>query len=157
MRDGPTPRRARGFTLIELMTVVVILTVLTLVAAPGLQSLISGQRARSAAHDLISDLILARSEAVKRNRDVVLAPVTEWSAGWRVQTASTAELIGQRNPVGGEVRITRSPAQVTYDASGRLSGAAATVRFEVFDGRQNYRCISIDPSGQPSTQTKACP
>lgn len=146
-----------GFSLIELMTVVVVLTLLTLVAAPGMQSLISNQRARSAAHDLISDLILARSEAVKRNRDVVLAPASDWTSGWMVRTAGTAETIGRRNPLGGGVQVTRSPAQITYDASGRLSGALATVRFELFDGRQNYRCITIDPSGQPSTQTKACP
>jgi type IV fimbrial biogenesis protein FimT len=157
MRNKTGLQRTRGFTLIELMTVVVILTLLALVAAPGLQSLINGQRARTAAYDLISDLLLARSEAVKRNRDVVLAPVSEWSAGWLVRTVSSAELIGRRNPLGGGVQITRSPAQVTYDASGRLSGAIATVRFELFDGRGSYRCITIDPSGQPSTQTRACP
>lgn len=157
MRTGGLVRKQGGFSLIELMTVVVVLTLLTLVAAPGLQSLINNQRTRAAAHDLISDLILARSEAVKRNRDVVLAPVSDWASGWMVKTASTAEMIGRRNPLGGGVQVTRSPALITYDASGRLSGAVATVRFELFDGGQNYRCITIDPSGQPSTQIKACP
>ncbi len=151
------PTAQRGFTLIELMTVVSIMAVMALVAAPGMQSLIAGARARAATNDLISDLVLARSEAIKRNRDVELSPAGGWSAGWMVRTVATAELIGQRNPLGNDVRITRSPASVTYDAAGRLSGVTSTVRFELFDGNHTYRCITLDPSGQPSTKTKACP
>lgn len=149
--------RARGFTLIELMTVIVILTVMVMVAAPGMQSLIASQRARAAANDLISDLLMARSEAVKRNRDVTLSPATAWMDGWVVKTVASAELIGRRNALGNGVQITRSPANITYDGAGRLSGVTSTVRFELFDGNSTYRCITVQPSGQPSTRTKACP
>jgi type IV fimbrial biogenesis protein FimT len=150
-------RRARGFTLIELMTVIAVLTLLATAAAPGMQSLIASQRARAAANDLISDLLMARSEAVKRNKDVSLSPASGWADGWVVKTVATAELLGQRNRVGSGVTITRSPASLTYDGAGRLSGVTSTVRFELFDGNSTYRCITVQPSGQPSTKTKACP
>jgi len=150
-------RRSRGFSLIELMTVIVVLTVLISVAAPGMQSLIANQRARSAAYDLIADLAMARSEAVKRNKDVILSPAAGWAGGWTIKTSATNELIGQRSPLGQGVQVTKSPASVTYDGSGRLSAATATIRFELFDGTSRYRCISLDPSGQPSTKTSACP
>jgi type IV fimbrial biogenesis protein FimT len=154
---NPARRRARGFTLIELMTVIVVLTLLTMAAAPGMQSMIASQRARAAANDLISDLLMARSEAVKRNKDVSLSPVAGWMDGWMVKTVATAELIGKRNAVGNGVQITRSPASITYDGAGRLSGVSSTVRFELFDGNSSYRCITVQPSGQPSTKTRACP
>lgn len=150
-------RRARGFTLIELMTVIVVLTLLAVAAAPGMQSLIASQRARAVANDLISDLVMARSEAVKRNKDVSLSPAPGWEEGWVVKTVVSAELLGQRNHVGNGVTITRSPASLTYDGAGRLSGVTSTVRFELLDGNSTYRCITVHPSGQPSTKTKACP
>lgn len=149
--------RARGFTLIELMTVVAVLAAMVMVAAPGMQSLIASQRARAAANDLISDLLMARSEAVKRNRDVTLSPTAAWMDGWVVKTVASAELIGSRNALGSGIQITRYPANITYDGAGRLSGVTSTVRFELFDGNSTYRCITVQPSGQPSTRTKACP
>jgi len=152
-----TRLQSRGFTLIEMMTVVTIMTVLVLAAVPNMRSLIANQRAQSAAYDLIADLALARSEAVKRNKDVALNPATSWTGGWTIKTVATGEVVGQRHPLGDGVQVTRSPAGVTYDGSGRLSGATATVRFELFDGYGSYRCISLDPSGQPSTRTRTCP
>lgn len=150
-------QRSRGFTLIELMTVITIMTLLLMVAVPNMRSLIANQRAQAAAYDLIADLALARSEAVKRNKDVALNPAAGWAGGWIIKTVATGEVVGLRNPLGDGVQITRSPAGVTYDGSGRLTGATSTVRFELFDGYGAYRCISLDPSGQPSTKTKACP
>ena len=149
-------QRERGFTLIELMTVISVLAVLAAAAAPSMQSLIASQRARAAANDLVTDMLMARSEAVKRNRDVIVSPAGTWTGGWVIQTVATSEVIGRRNPTGS-IQVTRSPANITYDGAGRLSGATSTVRFELYDGHNIYRCITVDPSGQPSTKTKACP
>jgi type IV fimbrial biogenesis protein FimT len=60
----------RGFTLIELMLVVLIASVLLVLAAPGMSSFFDSQRLKSAGEQVYSDLQLARSEAIARKSDV---------------------------------------------------------------------------------------
>src|SRR3954466_9548656 len=71
---------ARGFTLIELMTVVSIVSVLLGVCAPSFSEFLANQHAKGLTYDLMSDLILARNEALKRNASVSL---TRGGAGWQ--------------------------------------------------------------------------
>ena len=61
------PARTRGFTLVELVTVIAIIAVIATIAMPDLSNLLVNQRLRGAATDLMSSLIVARSEAIKRN------------------------------------------------------------------------------------------
>jgi type IV fimbrial biogenesis protein FimT len=60
-------RRQRGFTLIELMVVVVVLAILALVAAPAFNDFILVQRLKGVNSQLTTDLQYGRSEAVSRN------------------------------------------------------------------------------------------
>lgn len=61
-------QRTRGFTLVELMIVVAVAAVLALLAAPSFHDMILMQRLRGINAQLITDLQLARSEAVSRGR-----------------------------------------------------------------------------------------
>lgn len=63
-----------GFTLIELMVVLVILALLLTLGVPAMQQLLQGNRMRAEAHRLLAAINLARSEAVLRNRSVSLCP-----------------------------------------------------------------------------------
>ena len=65
-----------GFTLIELMIVIMVLAVLLLVGAPSLQSLLHGNRMRTEAHRLLAALNLARSEALLTGSSVSLCPLS---------------------------------------------------------------------------------
>jgi type IV fimbrial biogenesis protein FimT len=146
-----------GFTMIELMVVVAILAVMASLAAPSFQGLLAGQRVRSAAFSIVSDLTLARSEAVKRSANVTITPVaTQWVNGWRVTVASSAEVLSSQSGVGNGVAFTTSPTDVTFDRNGR-SSAVSTVRFQLSDGGVYKRCISIDPSGRPKSVATECP
>lgn len=82
-------RGAGGFTLIELMTTLVVLAVVLAIAAPNLAVFVNNSRLRATQSELASALTLARSEATRRGAMVVVkaaAPVVdaEFSAGWLV-------------------------------------------------------------------------
>ena len=66
----------RGFTAIELVIVMAIVTVLAALALPDLSNALVNQRLRSAGTDLMSSLIVARSEAIKRNGPVEVIETT---------------------------------------------------------------------------------
>lgn len=148
-----------GFTLIELMVTIAVLAILVAMAAPSFRSILEAQRMRAAAFDLMADLTLARSEALKRGQ--ILAPVTltpvsgNWAAGWNITAG--AEIIGTKNAVGSGVTI-NGPASVTFDRNGRVSSALAVTRFAMVNSNATRRrCISLDPSGRPKSYATECP
>ena len=61
-----------GFTLIELMFTIVVLAVLLGIGVPNFRDFIRNSRMTAAANDLLADINLARSEAVKRRARVTL-------------------------------------------------------------------------------------
>src|ERR1700756_2423405 len=83
-----TPARiaSRGFTLIELLVVMTVLGIMLGLAVPSFKNFIGSQRAQAAADELSTSLLLARSEAIKRNTTVTITPVTtgDWTSGWSV-------------------------------------------------------------------------
>jgi|GEM_PF-685163 len=75
----------RGITLMETMIVVVILGILLATALPTFARFLSFSRASGATADFVHAIALARSEALRRNGRVYLAPTnTHWRDGWAV-------------------------------------------------------------------------
>jgi type IV fimbrial biogenesis protein FimT len=62
--------RQRGLTVIELMTVLVVLAILAVLALPSFNNLMAKRRVEGVFGELHTDMQLARSEAVARNRAV---------------------------------------------------------------------------------------
>lgn len=65
-------RCPRGLTLIELMVTIAVLAIVLAIGVPSFQGAMNSSRLSSAANELTSALHLARSEAIKRNRTVLL-------------------------------------------------------------------------------------
>jgi len=92
-----------GVTLIEALVVLALLAILAALAAPAMGQMVAQQRLNAAAAEKFGALALARSEAIKQGRRVVLcragpepapsqrcathsntenAPENQWTAGW---------------------------------------------------------------------------
>lgn len=65
-------RPRRGFTLLEMLVVMVTAAVLLVIAIPSMGAIIDSIRLTSASNGFLSHLYLARGEAIKRNGRVVL-------------------------------------------------------------------------------------
>ena len=84
-------RRAAGITLVEMLIVIGIVAVLATAATPLLRGLVLDARMTAAVNALVHAIHLARQEAQKDLRDVVIcrsvdalqcAPPGNWSSGW---------------------------------------------------------------------------
>jgi len=149
-------RSARGFTLVELMTVVSILAVMLGIIAPSFGPILAAQQAKALTYDLTGDLMLARNEALKRNVTVSVARGgSGWEQGWTVATLATNELLSRRNGVSQAVVMSGAPASIRFDPNGRVSLPLGTVRITI-SGGDNYRCVELDPSGRVRSHTGAC-
>jgi type IV fimbrial biogenesis protein FimT len=152
--------RERGVTAIELLIVLVIVAVLAVAAGPSLGSVVVAQRLRAAGTDLVSALMLARSEAIKRNVLVAVRPAVrdDWSRGW-ITTTAGGEQVDRRNPPGSRVQVTAAPEAIVYAPNGRLDGGGA-VQVEFVDSHAQPgvapRCVSVDLAGLPRLDAKPC-
>ena len=161
LRCTPTRRLIRGFTAVEALTVLAVIAVLAAVALPSLANVLAGQRLRAAGTDLMSSLLLARSEAIKRNAQVVVAPRSagDWKSGWRVATVATNEQVDRKEALGVRVDVAVAPLSIVYERNGRLGIAGvAQVEFRDSEGHPGVhaRCVLIDPSGLPRLQVGGC-
>jgi len=154
--ESPSSSRAnaRGFTMVELLTVMSILVIILGVMAPSFSEFLAAQQAKGLSYDLTGDLMLARNEALKRNASVTVSRGgAGWEQGWSV--VSDGESLSTRNPAAQSVTVTGAPATITFDFNGRVSSPAATVRITI-SSHTSSRCVQLDPSGRARAIHGAC-
>lgn len=148
-----------GFTLIELMVTLTVGAILLALAAPSFSSLIANQRSKSAASDIYITLAKARSEAIKRNREVTLLPVVAgaWQNGWKILDPTDPTLTTKLDDHGSIANATISgPTSVIYQATGRIKGSTPPAFSITVTGTSNVRCVSADLSGRPYQGNSSC-
>jgi len=144
----------KGFTIIELMIVVMIVSVILGLAVPSFRNFLLNQRVRNASYDLLSSLSLARSEATKRNQDVVITRNgADWKDGWTITTAgASGDDILLKHDAISDISITAGFSSITYRHTGRLTAGSGTPTFELNVSPAQIgitkRCLSVDLSGK---------
>ena len=148
----------RGFTLIELMITIALLGILLALALPSFSDMIRRTAVSSAASSLSVALATARSEAVKRGRNVSVCKSTngstcvtsgDWSTGWVIYATAGTPIKVFEAPSGG-LAMTGSTSivnVVTFTATGGTT-LASVGTITVCKSGQTSRVISVAVSGR---------
>lgn len=121
---------AGGFTLIELLVTLAVLALAVVLAAPSFQGIIARNRLTAAANELVATLQIARTEAIRLNKRVVLCPSTNGAScqgsDWRrVIVFVDANADGNPGGTGDSVvrDVTASAGGVAIQGSSNVSSS----------------------------------
>jgi type IV fimbrial biogenesis protein FimT len=154
--------RSRGFSLIELMTIVVVTGIVVTAALPSLAGWVDDQRLRGTAGELAADLQHARLEAVLRNENVrwSVQAESEGAACYLVHTgaagACRCEPSGAARcdapaealkavPLATDrgLALQASASSVLFAAEHGTATPAATLRLSGRDGRAVQHVVNV--------------
>lgn len=150
-----THKKYCGFTLIETLITLSIITILLSIAVPSFSGLITEIKLATQSNELLSMLILTRSEAIKRNQRVTMCKSSNsltcttqgsWDQGWIIfidnppaGTAESNDIILKIHPpiIGGNTIIGNQNVSnyISYTPNGR-----STLTNNAMQGGTIYIC-----------------
>ncbi|WP_039784245.1 GspH/FimT family pseudopilin [Herbaspirillum huttiense] len=113
--------RATGFSLIELMVVLLIAALVLAAGVPVLRDLSSEQQLATAGNDFFHGVQLTRSEALRAGRRAEMRPVEDddWQTGWQISVGQ--QVLARHPPLahGIAVAYTTGGELVAYQPDGQ--------------------------------------
>lgn len=171
----------RAFTLIELMITLLVVAILASVAVPAYQTMVKNNRLTTQVNELVTALLYARSEAVKRSAPVAVCASTDtsscsgsntWDTGWIVFIDEDDDLtvdgtdniirVHQGLDAGNTIRAFdggTALSALNYNAEG-MSNNRASFRFCDNRGKAEGKVLEVSGTGRPSQSSSppdACP
>lgn len=160
--------RPGGFTLIEMMTAIMVLAILVTLAVPSFNNAALSGKLTGFANDLVASAQLARSEAIKRNATVTMCRSTDgatcagsggWESGWILLRGT--EVLQHHQALPTEFRIVQGtfgaitfPAQVVGVTPATFKVCRAS---PVGSQERTVRITSTGTTSVARTETATCP
>jgi type IV fimbrial biogenesis protein FimT len=139
LRHTAAARRRRGFTLVELLVTITLLSLLLALAVPFFTTMIRNTRVRTVSESLMNGIRTAQAEAVRRSRQTVFS-LTDQEPGvdstavvngrnWAIHTvplvlngAEVRQFVqgGALSDIAPDVTITAADAAICFNSIGRL-------------------------------------
>lgn len=171
-------KRARGFTLIELMTTLGVAAIVLSVGVPSFRTIVMDNRLVTQANQFVGAVNLARSTAVRYQRNATAcasanydaavptcSATTDWSNGWivwvdknRDTLTSANEVVSVFGPLNEASTFTSiGTAGFTYDARGfALAGGDDLTMCDSRTGETGRR-IRVNAAGRTNISRLGCP
>jgi type IV fimbrial biogenesis protein FimT len=166
----------KGFTLIELITVLSIAAIFLAAAVPGYYNIIQNNKVVTNTNKLASSLNLARMEAIKRGYKVSVCPAAnaslnscgssaQWPLGWIVFTDadnnnaidSSNDMLNISQAVPAGTSVTSANNIVSYDSTGFLLNGSTSISVTASGCKgKNSRTINVSTSGRLSVVLTSC-
>jgi type IV fimbrial biogenesis protein FimT len=171
-------KRQSGYTLVELLTTISVMGVLSAIAIPGTKDIVQNNRRVNLTNNMVYSMHMARSEAVKRNQQITACPSidggncdnTDWSTGWiifndidrdREFSVDSDETIFLHVNGSENIGITAETftTRFTYRPNGRVMGTTTAINSGQFTfcdsrGSQEARVVIVNTSGGPKVSHK---
>lgn len=142
-------KRHAGFTLIELMVTLSIVIILAFIATPNWSNLIQDNSLSSAVNQVQGFYQLARSEALKRNKSVIMTSSNS-RQNWTLthDVAGVNEELKKHTISSNNIVIIPSGGNTTEVSITVNSNGFAENETLAFNWGTEYRCLLIYSSGQ---------
>jgi len=172
----------KGFTLIELMVVVLVSAVILVFAVPSFIGIINNNRITAAANDLSTSFAIARTEAIKASSIAQVKPLngTDWAQGYDIRvennidnsTFDETERVRIFEPIDESIFINSTTTVVFFNSLGGLGktflgvSGSETFTLDMEDAPNDKafgRKLTLTSSGatticvESSVHTNACP
>ncbi|WP_179952218.1 GspH/FimT family pseudopilin [Marinicella rhabdoformis] len=171
-----SPQTIKGFTLIEIIIGLALITILTGYGMPAYQNLKMNKDMTNAINQLIGGLNYARNQSIIRTEQIIVCPSSnlsscaasaDWHQGWMVFIDKdmnrvfdgSDEILTSENPMNEQLTAQSSAYRklVRYDKMGASPGTNVTINFCDSRGSEYAKSVVINNIGRPRvSQSGSC-